>query len=217
MLSKNGSSHITDEVYNTLIAGFGALLSLIGSLFLIFHQQKDASLLSLLSFATYGASLFMMFLSSALHHGINGSPKTNHYLRQLDYFTIFFLIAGTFTPICLMMPKPFGWIILGLIWGLAILGIILKAVFPHVPKWCTLSLYIAMGWIGILIVKPLYQIIQAQGLFALLLGGLFFTVGGIIYGSEKPNPFPGKFGFHEIWHCFVLAGAASHFYVIWSL
>lgn len=217
MLSKDGSTLVTNEVYNTLISGLGALLSIIGFVFLILRHQNEKSLLPLLSFSIYGVTLFGMFLSSALHHGVTGSPKTNHFLRQLDYFSIFTLIAGTFTPFCLMMPKPFGWIILWLVWVLAILGIILKAVFPHVPKWCTLGLYIAMGWIGVLIIKPLYQIIQAEGLFALLLGGVFFTVGGIIYGLEKPNPFPGKFGFHEIWHCFVLAGAASHFYVMWRL
>jgi hemolysin III len=126
------------------------------------------------------------------------------------------MIAGTFTPFCLILMKnPLGWTVLGLIWTLAVLGIALKAIFPHVPRWLMTSLFIGMGWMGILIVKPVYQAIHWQGFLFLLLGGIFYTVGGLIYGLEKPNPIPGKFGFHEIWHCFVLAGAASHFYLMY--
>ena len=216
-LSKDGSVHITDEIYNTLISSLGAILSLVGGTFLVYRAQGAGHFWHVLGFSVYGMGLVNTFASSALHHGVNGSPKTNHLLRQLDYFAIFIMIAGTVTPFCLILLRnPLGWMVLGLIWTLAIMGIILKGLYPEIPKWVTLSLYIGMGWLGLLIAKPVYQSIQGHGLFALLLGGIFFTVGGLIYGLEKPNPFPGKFGFHEIWHCFVLAGAASHFYIMYG-
>lgn len=219
LLSKDGSIHVTDEIYNTLISSLGAMLSLVGCAFLVYRAGGDGNLRTTLSFSIYGLGLINMFVASALHHGINGSPQTNHLLRQLDYFAIFIMIAGTFTPFCLILLRnSLGWTVLGLVWTLAVIGIFLKGFYPHVPRWLMLSLYLGMGWLGLLIARPVYQSIHGQGLFALFLGGFFFTGGGLIYGLEKPNPCPGKFGFHEIWHCFVLAGAASHFYIMyWCL
>jgi hemolysin III len=218
-LSKDGSVHVTDEIYNTLISGCGALLSAIGVALLISKAVSTQGPWAVLSFSIYGFGIIAMFVLSALHHGIDGSAKTNHWLRQLDYFAIFVMIAGTFTPFCLILLRnPLGWTVLGLIWMLAAVGIVLKAVYPHAPRWLLIVLYTGMGWLGLLIAKPVYQAIHLSGLLILLLGGLFYSVGGLIYGLEKPNPFPGKFGFHEIWHCFVLVGAASHFYIMyWRL
>ncbi len=214
LLSKDGSIHVTDERYNTLISSLGAFLSVVGSAFLIYRAHGAGDLRQLVGFAIYGLALIAMFMASALHHGVNGSPRTNHYLRQFDYFAIFTMIAGTFTPFCLILLKaPLGEAILGLVWILALIGIGIKAFWPHVPRWVTLSLYLGMGWLGLVIARPIY-LTPGHGFSAFLLGGMFFTIGGAIYGLEKPNPFPGKFGFHEIWHCFVLAGAASHFYMM---
>ncbi len=172
----------------------------------------------MISFSVYAIGLVTMFTTSALHHGVDGTPETNHFLRQLDYYAIFIMIAGTFTPFCaLLLNNSFGWTILGLVWAIAVIGIILKMSFPHAPRWLMLVLYIGMGWMGVLIAEPIMQA-PHHAFFALLLGGAFFTVGGLIFGLEKPNPFPGRFGFHEIWHCFVVAGAASHFYIMyWCL
>ncbi|MBI4374561.1 MAG: hemolysin III family protein [Deltaproteobacteria bacterium] len=215
LLSKDGSVHVTDEVCNSSISSLGAVLSLVGIWFLISLAWKAGQTWKIPAFSIYGFGLFTMFVSSALHHGINGSPETNHLLRQLDYFTIFVMIAGTATPFCLILLKnSLGWFILGLVWTLAIAGIVFKALRPDAPRWLMTSLYIGMGWLGLLMIKPIYEALPWQGLFAFSLGGLFFTAGGVIYVLEKPNPFPGKFGFHEIWHCLVLGGAASHFYAI---
>lgn len=206
---------MTDEVYNTLISSLGAVLSAAGVCFLISLAWKTGQTEKIVAFSIYGFCLVTMFLSSALHHGIDGSPKTNHLLRQLDYFAIFFAIAGTATPLCLILLKnTFGWVMIGLVWALAVIGILFKAIRPNAPRWFMVSFYIGMGWLGLLIVKPIYLALHWEGIFSFILGGLFFTVGGLIYVLEKPNPFPGKFGFHEIWHCFFLAGSASHFYVI---
>lgn len=215
LLSKDGSVHITDEVYNTLISGIGTVLSAVGVVILIYRAWTPGEFGTVFGLAVYGFGLVNMFLWSALHHGVNGSPRTNHLLRQLDYFAISIMIAGTFTPFCLLLRNTLGWTVLAVVWALALAGIALKAVYPHTPRWVLTSLYIGMGWLGLAVAKPIYQAIHWRGFSALLLGGIFFTVGGVIYGLEKPNPVPGRFGFHEIWHCFVLAGAASHFYVMY--
>lgn len=218
LLSKDGSVHITDEVYNTLISTLGAALSVAGVYFLVSLAWKTGPVEKIIAFSIYGLCLVTLFVSSALHHGIDGTPETNHRLRQLDYFAIFLMIAGTATPLFLILLKnSFGYFVLSLVWGVAAGGIFFKAVRPHAPRWFMTSLYLGMGWSGILIVKPVYQTLHWNGLVPFFLGGFFYTIGGLIYVIEKPNPFPGKFGFHEIWHCCVLAGAASHFYLIYSL
>ncbi len=215
-LSKDGSIHVTDEFYNTLISGLGALFATLSVILLISQARYLHGPRHIIGFFIYGMTLITMFTTSALHHGVNGSDRTNHLLRQFDYFAIFVMIAGTFTPFCLiLLQNSFGWSFLGIIWTLAVLGIGLKALFPHIPKWITLSIYIAMGWMGALLSKPVYLAISWKGLAWIFLGGVFFTVGGLIYGLEKPNPVPGRFGFHEIWHLFVFAGAASHFAVMY--
>ncbi|EKD42326.1 MAG: hypothetical protein ACD_73C00201G0002 [uncultured bacterium] len=216
-LSKDGSTIVTDEIYNTLISSMGAILSVIGVALLVYRAQSNGNFWSVLGLSVYGFALINMFTSSALHHGINGSPQTNHILRQLDYFAIFIMIAGTFTPFCLIFIRNFvGWSVLGLVWSIGVIGIFIKAIYPNIPRWLLTSIYIGMGWLGILIAKPVYQAIHWRGLSAFLLGGILFTIGGVIYALEKPNPVPGKFCFHEIWHCFVLAGAASHFYMMYA-
>lgn len=216
-LSKDKSVHVTDEVYNTIISATGALLSVFGCAALLYRAQAHGEWVLTASLLVYSIGLINMFISSALHHGVNGSEKTNHALRQLDYFAIFIMIAGTFTPFCLILTDSFAAkCILVLVWILAVGGIALKALVPHAPKWLTLILYIGMGWLSVFLVKPIYLALAWPSIVALVVGGLFFTVGGLIYGLERPNPFPGKFGFHEIWHCFVVAGAGSHFFVVYS-
>ena len=214
-LSKDGSCHVTDEVINTFISSCGAVLSAIGVFFLLSSSLQTHPLWPTFGFAVYGAVLINLFIASALHHGVHGSPRTEHLLRQWDYYAIFLMIAGTFSPLCLVLLRnTLGWSTLGLVWFLALLGIGLKAKFHHLPKWIWVALYMGMGWLALLIIVPLYEKIPG-GLVFLIIGGLFFTIGAFFYYLEKPNPFPGKFGFHEIWHLFVLAGAASHFCVIY--
>ena len=211
-LSKDGSIHVTDEVWNTAISSFGALLTVIGVGWLMWQAGTHGNTTAALAFAVYGLGTLSVFVTSALHHGVDGSARTNHALRQLDYFAIFLMIAGTFTPFCLLLvPRPLGIPVLTLVWLLAGLGIASKAIWPGLPKWATLAMTIGMGWTALLIVPPVYARLQLSGLVAVGCGGLFFTFGGMIFGFETPNPVPGRFGFHEIWHCCVLAGATCHF------
>jgi len=205
------------EIVSALTAALGALLAAVGLIFLVAEACMVGRPWHVFAFSVYGLSVVNMFASSALHHGIDASPRINHLFHQLDYFAISVMIAGTFTPFCLILFRnTLGWSVLGLLWALAVIAIAVKAIWPRVPKWITLTLYIGMGWLALLIVVPIYQTLSWQGLLPLILGGVFFTVGGLIFGLEKPDPIPGFFGYHELWHCFVLAGAASHFYGIYS-
>lgn len=216
-LSKDGSVHVTDEVYNTWISAFGALLTVLGVGHLLWRSLAIHSALHALSFAIYGVGVLAVFMTSALHHGVSGTEKTNHVLRQLDYCAIFLMIAGTFTPVCLLMVRSTrGYLVLAAVWVLALASIAGKLLYPHLPKWVTTTLAVGMGWLALLLVGPVAAVLHFGGMVALAGGGVLFTVGGIIFGLEKPNPFPGRFGFHEIWHCFVLAGAASHFSIMYA-
>lgn len=216
-LSKDGSVHVTDEIYNTLISSLGAVLTLVGVAHLLWRSYLIGSAIHVLSFLVYGIGVLSVFVTSALHHGVNGSPRTNWILRQLDYFAIFLMIAGTFTPFCLLLVRSTLSVhVLELVWTLAAVAIASKAIYPALPKWVTLAAALGMGWLAVVLIKPVYAAIHLEGVVALAAGGLFFTGGGLIFGLEKPNPFPGKFGFHEIWHCCVLAGAASHFSIMYA-
>lgn len=213
-LSKDDSTRVTDEFYNTWISALGAVLSLIGAVVIISIAAIDHKPWHVLSFSIYGVSMMSVFVTSALHHGVDGSEETNQLLHQLDYFAISLMIAGTFTPFCLIaLRNTLGCSVLGLVWLLAILGIVLKLKFPDLPKRISTGLFIVMGWLGLAIAYPIYQKTPG-GLGMMIVGGLFFTIGAVIFTLERPNPVPGRFGFHEIWHLFVLAGAGSHFFAV---
>ncbi len=147
------------------------------------------------------------------------TTKTEKRLRMFDYLAIFPLIAGTYTPLCLVFfhNSVIGWSFLGVAWFLAFCGMILTAQFgpERIPKWLSMTMYITLGWIGAFLSIWLLPIIGISGLIVFFLGGVAFTVGGYVYTTEQPNPIPGKFGFHEIWHVAVILGAGFHFSVMY--
>lgn len=219
-LSKDGSIHVTDEKFNTSSHMLGLMISLLGIVILIVAASVQKSPWKIVSFSLYGASLLGMFLFSTLHHGINSTHKIEEIFRLFDYVAIFPLIAGTYTPLCLVTMrsndfwKPYAWCIFGVVWFLAILGICLKGSMSWLPKWVTTTIYVGMGWVGALLLIPVYQICGWSAVLLILLGGIFYTGGSLIFFLEKPNPIEGKFGFHEIWHIFVILGALSHYLVM---
>lgn len=213
-LSKDGSIHVTDDFYATLISSCAALLSFIGAFFLLVPALHNP--LHLLAFGIYSFSIIFLFTCSALHHGIDGSKETEHFWLQMDYYAIYISIAGTLTPFCLLiLNDPLRKITVCATWLMAALGIFLKAKIPHLPKKVSTALYIIMGWLALALAKPIYEKIPYAMVF-ILLGGLIFMIGVVIYLTEKPNPVPGRFGFHEIWHLFVVAGSACNFFAIYS-
>jgi hemolysin III len=159
----------------------------------------------------------LLFFSSAIYHLPDVNENKKKLLKRIDHIMIYFLIAGSYTPFCLIPLKgAWGWSILAIIWLIAFLGVIFKIFFINAPRKISTLIYLVMGWICIVAIYPLIKTMPTCGIFWLATGGLFYSIGAIIYAIKKPNPYPGKFGFHEIWHLFVIAGSACHYIVMYS-
>lgn len=168
-----------------------------------------------LALAVYGVSLVLMFAASAAYHLIQARPQIGRFLRTLDHSAIYLLIAGTYTPVCLFFFSGFWrWGLLAIVWSMALIGIAVKLFILGAPRWITAGIYLLMGWLAVIAVKPIVQSMPVSALVWLLLGGVFFTVGAVVYMAKRPDFFPGVFGFHEIWHIFVILGSLSHFILI---
>ena len=202
--------HKLREPVNGLTHLGAALVAAVGLGVLVYLARDNAAKAAFLSL--YGLTLILMFSASAAYHMAQVSPRALLFLRKLDHSAIYLLIAGTYTPICLYFFTGF-WRggMLAIIWSLALIGIVVKIFVIHAPRWLTARIYLLMGWLSIAAIRQILAALPAGGLFWLVLGGLFFTVGAVIYVLKKPDPWPGVFGFHEIWHIFVILGAFSHF------
>jgi len=189
-----------------IAAGFGlAALLVIGRDSL----AKQASLL------IYGAALILMFSASAAYHLIRAKPQAAQILRKLDHSAIYLLIAGTYTPICIHYFTGFWrWGILAIIWFMAIAGIIVKMFVIRAPRWASTAVYLAMGWLCLMGIRVMLAEMPMSALIWLLLGGILFSVGALVYVTKRPDFYPGVFGFHEVWHIFVILGCLSHFIVV---
>ena len=173
------------------------------------------SVLKEISLTVYGVSLILMFTASAAYHSIKARPQVMQSLRKLDHSSIYLLIAGTYTPICLHYFSGFWqWGMIALIWGLAIAGICVKLVIINAPRWLTAGIYLLMGWLALFGVKEIFTSMPVWAWIWLLMGGLFFTLGAIVYITKKLDFFPGVFGFHEVWHIFVILGCLCHFIIM---
>jgi hemolysin III len=163
----------------------------------------------------YGCSVAALFGTSALYHRTTWGPRARRWMRRLDHAMIFVLIAGTYTPICLLaLPTDFGLQVLRVVWIAAGIGIVIKISWIQSPYWFTAGLYVALGWVAVVTIPDLLTTI---GLFATALigvGGLLYTAGALIYVVRRPNPLPTVFGYHEIFHALVIVAAALHFVVI---
>lgn len=187
----------------------GVLLSIIGTVLLL---AKANISLDRWGLGIFGGTLICLYLASSLYHALDVSPEINLLLRKIDHLMIYVLIAGTYTPICLIaLTGAWGNALLIGIWAIAIAGIALTLIWFEAPRWLTTSIYIMMGWLVAIASVPLQHTIGVTGLFWLVMGGVFYTIGGIIYGTKRPNITFSKFGFHEIFHLFVLAGSFCHY------
>jgi hemolysin III len=170
------------------------------------------------SSALFGLSLIGLYSASAFYHLLPVSESAQLVLRRVDHMMIFFLIAGSYTPFCLIpLRGGWGWPLFYVVWGLTILGVLQSVFWIHAPRWLTTGLYLGMGWMAVLAIYPLSQTLTREGLYWLFAGGISYSVGAVIYALKWPDPFPPHFGFHEIWHLFVLAGSASHFMSVRTL
>lgn len=165
-----------------------------------------------ISLTVYGASLILLFTASAVYHMVKARPSIMNNLRKLDHSAIFILIAGTYTPFCFNLFTGFWqWGMLILVWSLALIGVAVKLLWLNAPRWLYTGVYVAMGWLALLGGKELLMTLPVGAVVWLLIGGVTFTIGAIVYATKSFNFFPGIFGFHEIWHIFVIIGALAHF------
>lgn len=208
--------HLRDPV-SGLTHLAGALLSVFGLVLLIHRGLMADSGIVLSALVVFGTTLILLYTASSLYHLLPVSEKGVSILRKFDHMMIYVLIAGTYTPICLViLDGLFGWSLLITMWSLTAIGIVFKIFWFNAPKWISLVMYIGMGWLGILAFPTLWDNLPLSAFIWILMGGLAYTVGAVIYGLKKPDPIPNVFGFHEIWHVFVMLGSFCHFWVMYS-
>ncbi len=213
--SRDGSIHVTDERFNTVSHLFAACFALVGAALLITQAAAQADPWKIVGFSIYGVSVVALFVTSTLHHGIDRGPRVNEVLRTLDYDAVFLLIAGSVTPLVLVLFRnAYGWAILGAVWVVAVLGIVLRSLDRQLPKYVTNTLYIALGWMPVLLAGA--GVPLPFGAYALMAtGGLVYSAGFVIFVIEKPNLWPGVFGFHELWHLMVVVAALLHYLLMY--
>ncbi len=193
----------------------GGLLASVGIVVLLATAAGEGRTDQLVAFGVFGFSLIALYTASALYHLLPLSPLGVARLRRVDHMSIFLLIAGTYTPFCLLALDG-GWRVglLCLIWGLALCGILLKLFWMDAPRWLSVALYLGMGWVALVAAPALFRAVPPSGMAWVLAGGVVYSAGALVYGLKRPNPIPGVLGFHEVWHLFVLAGSACHFWAV---
>lgn len=197
---------------------FGAIVSLLGLVLLLVAQfySNNFNAITIISAIVFGLSLICLYTASSVYHLTVAKDSIIKVLRKVDHAMIFILIAGTYTPVCaLLLNAPLKYIMLGIIWTIAIAGIIFKLAWINCPSWLSSGIYIGMGWLAIFIIKPLSAVIPTSGLLLLILGGILYTIGGVIYCLEKKG-ITRKFGAHEIFHIFVILGSLVHYIFIFK-
>lgn len=198
------------EILNTISHGMGIVLGVVGLIFLLV-KNNNSSLYSTLSIWTFGLSLIILYTSSTIYHFfVNENWKKK--ARVLDHMSIFLLIAGTYTPICLItLEKSSGWTLFTIVWTIAALGIIMKIFLTGKVDKLSLLLYLVMGWLLVFDIKNIANSMTSQALLFLVLGGVLYTLGTIFYARDK-MPYA-----HFIWHLFVLGGSASHYAMVYYI
>lgn len=213
------SKHVKDP--GSAITHFiGMLMAIFAAIPLLMKAAREPSRIYLVSLAIYAVSLILLYAASTTYHTFDISEKWNTILKKIDHMMIFVLIAGSYTPICLLvLERPMGLILLTLVWGIAFIGIIVKAFWVFCPKWFSSALYIGMGWTCVIAFSQILNSLTAFEFAWLLAGGIIYTIGGIIYALKLPvfNSLHKNFGSHEIFHLFVMGGSACHFIVMYSI
>jgi hemolysin III len=199
---------LKEETVNALTHGLGALLSLGGLVVLVVMASLHGDAWHIVSCSIYGFTLVLLFSSSTLYHSFR-SQRVKHIFRIIDHASIYLLIAGTYTPFVLVnLRGRWGWSLFGVIWGLALAGIVFQIFFVSRFRLVQTMIYLAMGWMVVIAIKPLFMHVPRLGLLWLLFGGLCYTVGAVFYLWKK-LPYH-----HAVWHLFVLGGSVCHYFAI---
>lgn len=195
------------------------LLALAASVPLIIKAAHTPGYAHVLALSIFITSMILLYAASTVYHTLDISPKVNQILRKVDHMMIFILIAGTYTPVCmLVLGDRTGWTMLALVWGIAIIGILINALWITCPKWFSSVIYIAMGWVCVLAFSKITAALPRSAFGWLLAGGIIYTVGGIIYALKLPifNSKHKYFGSHEIFHLFVMGGSLCHYIMMYA-
>ncbi|TQS74752.1 hemolysin III family protein [Ornithinibacillus gellani] len=196
---------------------FGAVMAFVGLLAMVIKASSSTgSALAILAVIIFGVSMILLYSASATYHMVVARDHVIAFLRRIDHSMIFVLIAGTYTPLCLIsLNNTTGWVLFFVVQGLAIAGVMYKLIWFHAPRWLSTALYIGMGWIVIFFSSSLMSIIGGEGMLLLVIGGVAYTIGGFIYWL-KPKFMEFKhMGYHEIFHIFILIGSLFHFLCIY--
>ena len=207
---KNKKFQIKEPI-NAFTHFLGFLMSIPIMITLTMKAYQNASLLSVIAFLIFGISLLLLYGASTIYHTLNISQKGTALLRRIDHMMIFVLIAGTYTPVCLIpLRGKWGWTLLIAVWGFAFAGILLKIFWLNAPRWFSTLLYVVMGWLVLVAFVPLERAIPIGGIVLLASGGIVYTIGAVIYAVKWSKLKLKYFGFHEIFHLFVMGGSALH-------
>jgi len=200
--------YIREEIFNTLTHGLGVFLSIVGVSVLLTVASLNGDAYQIVSIAIYGATLILLYCVSTFYHTAH-SPRLKNFFRLADHSAIYLLIAGSYTPFALVSLRGgIGWTVFGVVWGLALVGVIFKFFFRFRFHFLATGLYILMGWMALLIVKPLFEVLPLWGFSLLVAGGLSYTLGMVFYAWNK-LPYN-----HAIWHGFVLLGSVCHYFAV---
>lgn len=194
-----------------MLHGIAAGMAIVGTVLLMLIADKPTGYVGGAIFAT---SLMLLYGTSASYHQIQWQPGHRRIVKRFDHAMIFILIAGTYTPFCLDVSLAWGIPMLAVVWTLAGLGVVLKVLWPDAPRWLSVGLYVGLGWVGIFAASEAFDHYFGSPLALLLVGGALYSVGGIVYALRRPDPWPKVFGYHEIFHSFVVAGSAVHYAAI---
>ena len=211
--------HHIKEPGSAITHFIGMLMAIFAAIPLLIKAANEPSRVYIISLAIYAASLILLYAASTTYHTFDISAKANTLLKKIDHMMIFVLIAGSYTPVCLIVLKgKTGIILLSIVWGIAIAGILIKAFWVYCPKWVSSVLYIGMGWTCVLAFTQILNNMSPAAFAWLLAGGIIYTLGGVIYALKLPlfNSKHKNFGSHEIFHLFVMGGSACHFVVMYS-
>ncbi|MCG7984267.1 MAG: hemolysin III family protein [Candidatus Thiodiazotropha lotti] len=197
-----------EEIAHAVTHGIGVLLSIAGLAILVTYAVLYGDVWHITSCSIYGATLILLYTASTLYHGIP-MPRAKKLLQRFDHAAIFLLIAGTYTPFTLVnLRGSWGWTLFGLVWGFAIVGVLLELLRDVRLKWLSLSLYLGLGWLVVIAIKPLIDAVEVGGIVLLLAGGLCYSLGVIFYIWRRLAYH------HAVWHLFVLAGSVLHFFSV---
>lgn len=201
------------EPVNGLTHYFAALAALVGLVVLLVISRDDP--LKQRSLLIYGSSLVLMFLASASYHLLCTRTSVTQFLRKLDHTAIYVLIAGTYTPLAFnRFSGIYRWGLLDAVWGIALVGVIVKMIIIKGPRWLSPVIYVIMGWLCIFAIREMLRVLPPGAMFWLAAGGVLFTLGAVVYATKIFNLKPGIFGFHEVWHIFVILGCLCHYILI---